>query len=244
MIRKSQSGQIAGIALLLVVSTASPGESNLNAVFLFGYTPKSGQSEVMEKGYREHLKWHRDIDDPLPWFGWTVITGDHVGDFVDGTFGISYEAFDNRPDPAADIANARKTFLPHVSPRFRQVLRFRPNLSSSTTLMDADPTPLVQAAWVESAVHFHESLKSALELLAKDSAYTIETFERISGGKRPGYLLLVPMNSIADFPAGGTDAVGRLLELASKQAGQSHTILVTTALWRYRPELSLLPGNH
>jgi len=81
------------------IAYAQPQENiKGNAAFLFAYYPKEGQQSNFENGYKQHLKWHEEKNDPLPWYGWNVISGDRPGLFIDGTFGISYEALDNRVD--------------------------------------------------------------------------------------------------------------------------------------------------
>ena len=67
-----------------------------DAAFLFAYTVREEQMNNFVEGYKKHLQWHMDKNDPLPWYAWFVFTGNRLGLFIDGTFGISFEAFDNR----------------------------------------------------------------------------------------------------------------------------------------------------
>src|SRR5690606_30554833 len=55
---------------------------------LFSYEPYAGRRASFDEGYRSHLEWHRANRDSLPWYGWDVVAGRRLGQFVDGTFGV------------------------------------------------------------------------------------------------------------------------------------------------------------
>lgn len=207
---------------------------------MFGYSPRPGHAQAMEEGYRRHLDWHKKADDSLPWYGWTVVQGHRLGLFIDGTFGITFEEFEARPDPGGDLADAQKVFLPHVEPRFRQILRYRADLSGSSTLEERAPSPLVQAIWVDLDGADLGPFESALSS-AKVQRWTVAVYERLSGGPRPGYLILLPMDSLADFPETGPDPLTRVLKALSSGQRNGPRLTVETELWRYRPSLSLVP---
>ena len=52
-----------------------------------------------EEGYTRHLTWHRKNDDGWTWYGWTTISGEHFGYFVDGTFFHAWSDLDSPVNP-------------------------------------------------------------------------------------------------------------------------------------------------
>src|SRR5690606_41282554 len=104
----------SALRLLLLLSLASPaGARGLAAQgvagMMFSYEAHAGERAKFDEGYRSHLEWHRTNRDPLPWYGWDVIAGRRLGQFVDGTFGIAFEALDRRAVPAGGDAAASST---------------------------------------------------------------------------------------------------------------------------------------
>jgi len=64
-----------------------------------------------EEGYKRHLGWHRQNGDSWSWNGWTIISGDATGYFVDGTFFHAWSDLDSPVSPAADGADNAVTWF-------------------------------------------------------------------------------------------------------------------------------------
>ena len=107
-----------------------------NAAYLFAYYPKEGKRTDFEEGYRRHLDWHSQKNDQLVWYAWYVIFGERLGFFIDGTFGITIKAFDERVDQKGDRADFAKTTAPFSDPVFRNNYRLRAELSTGYLLED------------------------------------------------------------------------------------------------------------
>src|SRR5690606_1970520 len=106
---------LLGLALVSLAGArglAGQGEAGM----LYSYEPHPGERAGFDEGYRSHLEWHKANRDPLPWYGWDVIAGRRLGQFVDGTFGFAFEALDRRVDPAGDAADASRTFAGRARP--------------------------------------------------------------------------------------------------------------------------------
>lgn len=46
------------------------------------WKPKNGESENFEKGYKQHLNWHKVNKGHWGWDGWFFISGPTYGQFV------------------------------------------------------------------------------------------------------------------------------------------------------------------
>jgi len=110
------------------------GQITRDAAYLFAYRIKPGREAAFDAGYRRHLDWHAQHRDSLPWLGWTVVAGTWLDLFVDGTFGITPQAFDARVEPRADVADAHSNVTPHADPIYRYAYRVRRELGSAVRL--------------------------------------------------------------------------------------------------------------
>ncbi len=230
------------IALLLLATPGTPLAQETSGGFLFSYQPHAGERSAFEEGYRTHLDWHRANRDSLPWFGWNVLAGPRLGQFVDGAFGMRFAALDARVDPRGDAADAAETFRPHGTATARELLLLRRDLSTASPLEDVSPRPFVQvvryAADPSTVTRLEGALKALREAARPDSLLPYTVYE-IVGGAEPGFLLMVWRDGLGSF-----DDVDRNPERALRyriaEWGDTSTIDVTRELWRYRPDLSYL----
>ncbi|HEX7030651.1 MAG TPA: hypothetical protein VF254_08645 [Gammaproteobacteria bacterium] len=224
-----------------------------NAAFLFAYWPNEGQREQFDAGYRKHLDWHRKNNDPLPWYGWYVATGERTGMFVDGSFGITFEAFDNRIKPKEDAANFRETTAPYGKTAYRRILRHLPRLGTAARLEERQPSAGIEVVTFFVKPGRAGTFEACLEQLvaalgsAKDRpAFTV--YRQLSGGAQPAYLVMFPREGYAYFEnrAASLDALIKahtgaetereLLALLSGSVQRTHS-----ETWRYRTDLSRIP---
>src|SRR4051812_24549663 len=75
--------------------------------------PKEGMQNDFEAGYKRHLEWHAAQPDTWSWLGWSIVTGDRIGTFIDATVGHEAADFDAPVAPAADLADNVKNVLPY-----------------------------------------------------------------------------------------------------------------------------------
>jgi hypothetical protein len=89
--------------LLLFLSIRSAAQQHI-AQFVV-WKPKAGAEQQFEKGYRQHLQWHKNNRDPWGWYGWFIISGPRDGQFVDATMEHAWSDFDHPLKPAEDRAD-------------------------------------------------------------------------------------------------------------------------------------------
>ncbi|MBS0030094.1 hypothetical protein ACTJJ0_21655 [Chitinophaga sp. 22321] len=96
------------IPLLLVLATIANAQKNIANFSV--WKPKDGQAANFEAGYKQHLRWHLINNDTWNWYGWYFIAGPRDGQFLDATFGHSWDEFDHRANPTGDaVDNALHT---------------------------------------------------------------------------------------------------------------------------------------
>ncbi|HEY1165166.1 MAG TPA: hypothetical protein VGE90_08350 [Chitinophaga sp.] len=89
--------------LLLLLSIQSAAQQHI-AQFVV-WKPKAGLEQQFEKGYRQHLQWHKANRDPWAWYGWFIVSGPRDGQFVDATMEHAWSDFDHQQKPADDRAD-------------------------------------------------------------------------------------------------------------------------------------------
>lgn len=225
--------------------------------YLFAYRAAPGRRAAMEKGYAEHLAWHRRHADRFTWYAWDVLTGDRVGLFIDGTFGLAGGAFERRVDPAGDAADFARTTAPFAEPAFRRVYRVRPELGSATPLEHGDPPAAFQAVYYRlrpgAVSEFEEAAAELLRALPPEpDAPRLTWYERMDGGEQPAYLLLVSRAEPWSYDRGpGLAALARAY--LPDRSGAVDDLLrravagVRSERWLYRRDLAYRaggPGGH
>jgi hypothetical protein len=242
------------IALLALAATAplfaaEPTTSLRNsgdAAHLFGYVPKPGMEAQFDAGYRRHLEWHRTHADPLVWYGWYVTHGPRMGTFIDGSFGAPFAAFDQRVAIADDVRDADRNVTPYADAAFRTVYRVRRDLSTATPLEEWKPTAMVQVHTYKVRLGKAKQFEQIVKRMPKLGAFT--WYEGV-GGTDSEYVLMVARDGWANFDSPG-DLEGVLAtiedpttrrELLSGYAAFVED--VTSEIWRYRSDLSLIPSG-
>jgi len=200
-----------GIATPALARPVGEEGARPDAAFLFAYEIKPGMGQEFEAGYERHLEWHRQANDPLPWYGWYVTTGPHVGRFVDGTFGLTFEAFDARVDPAGDRADGVRNLVPYVEPVERSVWRRRPDLGVGDFLERRERVRMLDARRYSIRPGAGKAFEAAARAAGPSSAW----YELVVGGEAPSYLRLTPRAGFAAYqspepPLESGDAVLRI----------------------------------
>lgn len=233
----------------------SPENIKGNAAFLFAYNPKEGQENQFNEGYKSHLEWHRRNADPFVWYGWYVLSGDRVGMFIDGTFGISYEAFDNRVAPAEDIAHFQRTTAPYADVAYRKVFKLLEDLSTGTVLENRNPAGYIDAyifsLFPGKEPEFEEVVSRLVSKLKNEGIDQQFTFYRkLTGGNLPTYLMMVHHSGFAAFDSDQT--ITTLSHLTDQYIDESTAREMLDQLsqcirniygetWHYRSDLSYFP---
>ena len=210
----------------------------------------------MNGGYKQHLEWHKQKNDQLPWYAWNVQTGSRLGLFIDGTFGISFNAFDNRVDSAEDRADFAKTTAPYADIVFRKVYKLRKELSSVFLLENWKPTSSIEVFDITVSPGTQNEFEEIfLELnkvnVNKQNKPNITLYQLISGDEHSGYLLLIPRNNFSYYDNDqGIISIKDLIETyipnKTPELLENLTKSVkrqTSETWGYRKDLSYFPEN-
>ncbi len=208
------------------------------AAFLFTYEIRAGMTNLFEEGYQRHLEWHRQAQDPLGWYGWIVLTGEHPGRFVDGTFGLLFGAFDGRIDPLGDRADARLHVAPFAEPVSRRVLRRRPELGVGPTWESQTPSPMLEVTRFTIAPGYRDDFEEAVrtwrdQVAAISDNLSITWYELVVGGDPSSYLRVTPRHSWSEYDRSSPPR----FELPEAVASAS------SEMWGYRPDLSTFPSR-
>lgn len=98
--------------LLLLFSIRSAAQQHI-AQFVV-WKPNAGAEQQFEKGYRQHLLWHKANRDPWGWYGWFIISGPRSGQFVDATVDHAWSDFDHPTKPADDRTDNELHVYPYA----------------------------------------------------------------------------------------------------------------------------------
>ena len=239
-------GALVFVAAFTISAAAQTQATRPNgpAAFLFAYSPKTDQESRFGEGYRRHLAWHRNAHDPLLWYGWYVTAGERIGTFIDGTFGISFAAFDKRVEPKADGADFEQNVAPFATPLWRAVYRLRSDLSTAQPLETQKPSALAEVTHVAvepgTEREFEKVLEAVrMELLSAKPPIAFTCYQLVAGLQQSSYLLMVSRSGWADY-----DTASPLPDVIDRTwSGRSARIVqrMATETWSYRPDLSQLP---
>ena len=213
------------------------------AAFLFEYEISPGLEAQFADGYRRHLDWHRAAGDPLSWYAWFVLTGPRAGRFVDGTFNLSFQDFDDRVDPGGDRTDGRRNVLPFARPVSRLVYRLRPELGTSILFADSEPTAMIEAVRVEvragREAAFEKAFRSAISRGLAEPAFSC--YQLVSGGARPSYLLLIARESWSEYERASRSPLGIDGVDSGVSADDPAVDRLTVETWGFRQDLTYVP---
>ena len=153
--------------------------------------PNSGMHQEFEAGYKRHLDWHRGQRDPWTWHGWSVISGERAGWFIDATVDRTPQELDAPVAPAEDWADNNKNVLPYARLVSSSIYRLRPDLGTGETPVIASPF----VSMIEFRVPARE--KARFESAIQRKRLPGVCFELISGGATPSYLLFRPADKLS-----------------------------------------------
>lgn len=232
---------------------AQEAEASGTAAHLFAYYPKDGMRAQFDEGYRRHLDWHREKQDPMVWYAWYVVHGERVGMFIDGTFGRPFADFDERVDPAGDREDGAKNVTAFADPAFLATYVLRPELGTGQPLEDEQPSASVQVFHYRlragTEPRFERAVRAAREALRRSPEAPVHTwYELVVGGEQPSYMLMVARDGWADYDhfrrrLSDLIADGRESDEAERLLDDLATSVesVLSETWSYREDLSYFP---
>jgi hypothetical protein len=244
---------VAFAAAVVVSAPSALAQEKPGDVAMVGtITAKDGEYEKLEKALKTHYQWHRDQKDDYSWFVWEVITGDHVGRFVLGSFGHHWKDLDARTSfDKADDADFFANVLPWASSVSFGYYAMIPEASRPTSAKEPAAMSQVTYFFVKPAglSEFNDALKEIKTALDKAN-YPVHSnwYRLVSGGEGPLYVLATARNSFADFEpldksleAVLTEAYGAPKAVALLHAIRANTVRVYSEILRYRPDIAYMP---
>ncbi len=223
-----------------VLETACPTRSSSGggeAAFLFSYRPRPERTDSFVAGYRRHLDWHAQHRDSLTWLAWNVIDGPDQGLFVDGTFGISFAAFDARVEPAADAADFIRNVSPHSDPIGRETFRLRADLSTARRLEQNRAGAMQKVVRIGVRPGEVNRFEQTALQVKRGTAASYSVYQRVSGGIEAEFMLVLQLDGWADFRDPALDpSVALLGQAGSIEKAESST-------WLYQPRLTYSPAR-
>lgn len=199
------------------------------------WNPKPGMKQQFTEGYKRHLQWHKEANDPWQWYGWFFISGPRTGQFMDATVDRTLADFDNPIDPAGDGADNEKNTMPYADVTSALKLNAINNLSHPGLYgIRAKYMKMITLQVLNDyAANWHiRNLKNRLS--NKDKIKFFITYKTFDGGRLDQWYILIGADSWADFePA--LDAGERLMDSAVFRSITSETL-------HYRNDLSYFPS--
>lgn len=193
--------------------------------------PKPGLADEFMEGYKRHIIWHEKNKDPWPWYGWTFVLGDRIGQFMDGTFGHDVRNFDQAIDPAGDAKDNSINVMPYGDFISHGVYERLANASIGAPVPDSSPY-LVLATYLV-AIGQESAFEAAFARQAKRLNQRLSLYRVRVGGRAGQYVLMRPAQSFAE---------GASLERIEFPAGLVDS--AQTELLRFQPDHSLIPQAH
>jgi hypothetical protein len=248
----------AGFAVATAVATLAAGlllaQEKPGVIARVGFfAPKPGMGQQFEQARKKHFEWHRNSNDSWAWYTWQVISGEHEGSYITGTFGHHWKDFDawERLEQG-DSENANATMGPFVQSEFTGYYAFIP--AASSPMADTGPTKFSQVIHFyvkpSGVGPFRAAIKDGEAALAKVNwPVHANWYELVSGGEGPEFVLAVARNSWADFEPRGKTLADAFAEVygpekatAMLDAVRNNTRYTYSELLRYRPDLSYIPA--
>lgn len=217
--------------LLAAFSIAVPAVAHAqtgDAAHLYAY--RLSDKAKFEEGYRRHLAWHADRRDRLAWHAWYVTAGERTGAFVDGTFGATPDALENRIEPDADAADFRANAAPFATALGNEGWTLWREASRAASLKQRRPDTLIHVLAIKPEDNARFEAAIAARPVPGAAWYRAR-------GKTPApYLLIVPARAAITLPS--PEAI----------FGRAHPALplvkvVRAETWQYAPRLALMPGE-
>ena len=127
---------LCAVGFLAVGSFAQDQPGNIASLEF--QTPKNGMVKQYEDGRKAKVQWHKQQKDKDALLVSEVLTGEHMGTYVVGRFGMHWADMDKPSVPdAADLEQYTKLIAPYVERLTRSYYEFLPKWSNPST----DPNP-------------------------------------------------------------------------------------------------------
>lgn len=233
---------IAGVLLFWFTAHATPAQEAGNVARLVFWKMKPGMDRDFEQGYKRHLDWHRSNHDLWSWFGWSIISGERDGYFVDGTFFHNWSDLDSPVNPSADGADVDLNVTPYGDAQLVATYESVPGLTALGPRELNSPllTLCYFAVRPGGGAEFESLLASSFQSV-KPGEVRFALLRPVNGATE--YILLLAASKLSEQER-QAQLLSRLLESAARD--KKGNVLVErfhTETARYRPDMSNLPNE-
>ncbi len=211
-----------------------------------------GHEMQFEAGLKQQIEWYKQNKETWHWHTWEMETGENTGQFVFRSPNHLWKDLDERSS-RAELAGAhfKKAVRPHLASMHGTISKYLPKVSSWPE--DLGRVPMVSVykfhlnygmgeEFVEVIGKIHNAIQSS------DWGLNYAWVAAVSGSEVPSFSLVIPHSSWTDM-AGPEKPFWTMMEEAVGKAGSKDIKagLVkcvrseTSALARFRPELSYVP---
>jgi len=247
--RKMRFFLILGFVCLLalpLLAQEKPG--TVGSVFIV--KAKAGMRQQFEQANKRHMDWHRQQKDTWAVGVWEVISGEHFGEYLYGSFGHHWKDFDSHAKfDQADEADYLANVFPYVESVTATYYISHPEFSRP---MEGEP-PFAEVVELHLNIpaesDFLMALRKVHEAIQK-SNYPVYylLYELYNGGEHPTYVFAFPHKNWADFEPPeqtlramlekvyGGDEAESTLKLWDKSVHSERSEIIA-----FRPDLSYSP---
>lgn len=234
-----------GALIVAVLFTCLAGPASLaseapsgGAARIVAWKPNA-PARNFELGYQRHLEWHRAKNDPWTWHGWTIVSGERAGYFVDGTFFHAWTDFDAPVAPAEDAADNRLNVYPYAE--LQSVGAYEAVGSKTTFPLTA---PLLTFIRLEIAPGQARTFEAAIAKAGQRGREAVPYLLLRPVDGTTEYLLLLAAERQSDLPTLAAFTEDLLGSVASSSRERPIVQRVTKETARYRADMSYVPGKN
>jgi hypothetical protein len=244
---------LCAVAFFAVGALAQDKPGNIAALEF--QTPKNSMVKQYEEGRKAKVEWHKQQKDKDALFVSEILTGENMGTYVVGRFGMHWADMDKPSvSDAADLEQYKKLIGPYVEKLTATYFEFLPKWSN--------PSSETSTKYIE-VIHFHikygkgDDFRSAVakvhEANQKVKAPNHYSWYRLANGGRGGtYVLTIDHANWASFE--DDPAVKPLRDRLREAFGEQEAMSVIerlngsventySELVQPRPDLSYMPAK-
>lgn len=247
----------AGLCAVAFLAAGAPAqEQHGNIAGLEFQTPKNGMEKQYEEGRKAKVEWHKQQKDKDALYVSEILTGEHMGTYVVGRFGMHWADMDKPSVPdAADLEQYRKLIAPYVEKLTSSYYEYLPKWSSPSG--DMTPPKYIEVITFRVKYGKADDFRSAVAKVHEANqklnvAYHYGWYRLENGGPGGTYVLTIDHANWASFEddpkvkplrdrlreAFGEQEAMSVIERLNASIESTYSDMVQT-----RPDLSYIPAK-
>lgn len=228
------------ILTIILLSGTVLAQDNRIAQFAV-WEPKEAQAFAFQRGYQQHILWHKKAGDPWEWYGWYFASGPRIGNFMEATFSHAWSDFDSPVSPAEDNADSQQNVEPfgYLRSRFKAYFLKDQSIVNSASLRSKLLRMVtINVTEMPAGIRIVDRFKNSFR--SNSDVSTLMVFKVIDGGNANQLILLVGSNSWEQY--GKTENIqDQLANIENAMKLKSTIDRITSETLVYHPDMSLAP---